>query len=92
VAAASGVRLRVDLDLLPCAARVDPRRAAESGEEYELAVVMAGVDVGAFRSATGTAIREIGVAVAAGDAGAGVEVYREGARVDLPRGYDHFSA
>lgn len=92
VAAASGVRLRIDLDLLPCARGVDARRAAESGEEYELAVVGREIDVAAFRRDTGTALREIGVVVAAGGEGAGVEVYREGARVDLPRGYDHFSA
>jgi thiamine-monophosphate kinase len=91
IAAASGVRLRVDLDRLPCAARIDPRRAAESGEEYELAVVMTGIDGAAFRRETGTAIREVGVVVAADGAAAGVEVYRDGARVDLPRGYDHFS-
>ena len=92
LAAASGVRLRVDLDLLPRAPRVEARRAAESGEEYELAVAAAALDVEAFRAATGTPLREIGVVVAAGETGPGVEVYREGARVDLPRGYDHFSS
>ena len=92
LAAASGVRLRVDLDRIPCATRVDARRAAESGEEYELAVAMLPADAAGFRRDTGTALSEIGVVVAAGAEGPGVEVYREGTRVDLPRGYDHFSA
>jgi hypothetical protein len=52
---------------------------------------MPAADVAAFVRDTGTPLGEIGVAVPPGEEGPGVEVYREGARVDLPRGYDHFS-
>ena len=64
-----------------------------SGEEYELAVVMPrDVDQDAFTRATGTPLTAIGAVLEAGDEGPAVEAYQDGARVDLPRGYDHFSS
>ena len=91
VAAASGVRVRVHLELLPCAAGVDPSRAAASGEEYELAVVMRDVDGERFARDTGTPLTEVGLVLEAEESAGAVEVFSDGARVDLPRGYDHFS-
>jgi thiamine-monophosphate kinase len=91
LAAASGVRAVVDLDRLPLVRGADPREAARSGEEYELAVSCpAELDVGRFEAEWGVRLTEVGrVEEAAG--GAGVEVRLGGARVDLAPGYDHFS-
>ena len=93
IAAASGVRIRVALERVPCVAGADPLDAMASGEEYELAVVMPrDVDQDAFTRATGTPLTAIGAVLEAGDEGPAVEAYQDGARVDLPRGYDHFSS
>lgn len=88
VAAASAVRIELDLDRLPVVAGVDPVDAAASGEEYELlAVAPDELDAGRFAAEFGLPLRRIGRVVP----GAGVEMVRHGERVDLPRGYDHFS-
>ena len=93
VAAASGVRLRVELGALPCAPDASPRDALASGEEYELAVCAppGAVDVGAFGRAFGTPLTRIGTVEAAVPGGEVVVVDDAGARVDLPTGHDHFS-
>ena len=93
LAVASGVLVRVELERLPMAAGVEPADAAASGEEYELAVTLREVDAESFARDTGTRLTEVGVVVEApaADGAAGVEVYHGGARVDPPRGYDHFS-
>jgi len=92
LAAASGVRVVLDLDRLPTVAGADAREAAGSGEEYELVVTSpAPLDERAFEAAFGTRLTGIGL-VHAGDGGAGdVEARSGGARVDLPAGYDHLS-
>ena len=92
LAAASGVRVVLDLDRLPTVPGADVRDAAGSGEEYELVVTSpVPLDDTAFEAALGTRLTEIGLVRAAeGDAGR-VEARLGGVRVDLPAGYDHFS-
>jgi thiamine-monophosphate kinase len=89
LAAASGVRAVVDLERVPCVEGVAPRAAAASGEEYELVCALPHVaDVAEFRARFGVALTEIGRV----EGGAPeLALYERGARVDLPRGYDHFS-
>jgi thiamine-monophosphate kinase len=90
LAAASGVRIELDLDHIPVADGVNPADAAASGEEYEL-VVSAPVplDLEAFVAAFRLPLTPIAHAVA-GDPG--VEVRRKGRRVANPGGHDHFSS
>jgi thiamine-monophosphate kinase len=94
LAAASGARIRVELERVPRAPGVDPADAARSGEEYELAVAVPDhFDVGACERETGVPLTEIGRVIGLGPGEApGVEVVRDGARVDLPGGYDHFTS
>jgi thiamine-monophosphate kinase len=89
LAAASGVRIEVDLDHIPVADGVTPEDAAASGEEYELVVSAPGpLDLQAFVATFRVPLTPIAHAVA-GDPG--VEVRRKGRRVANPRGHDHFS-
>jgi thiamine-monophosphate kinase len=91
VAAASGVRIVVDVDRLPAADGVDARDAARSGEEYELALTSpVALDTEGFAAAWGVPLTEIG-RVGEASGGGGVEARIGGARVDLPGGHDHFS-
>ncbi|HEU4628159.1 MAG TPA: thiamine-phosphate kinase [Gemmatimonadaceae bacterium] len=84
LAAASGVRLRLDVDAVPCVAGVRVEEALASGEEYELLVAApARLDVAAFARAFGLPLTRVG-RVEAGAPGVA-------ARVDLPHGHDHFS-
>ena len=94
VAAASGVRIVVELERLTCAPGVEPWDAARSGEEYELAIVAPpGSDVVACERETGVELTEIGRVTGVPAGGApGVEALLRGTRVDLPPGYDHFSS
>ena len=88
LAAASGVRLDLDVDLVPRLAGVELAGALASGEEYELLVAApAALDAAAFSTRFGVPITRVGrvVALAAGER-AGVR-----ARVDLPGGHDHLS-
>jgi thiamine-monophosphate kinase len=94
VAAASGVRLRVDADRLPRADGAGALEAAASGEEYELALTApADLDADAFVAALGTRLTRIGIVEACG-AGErpGVVLEQGGRRVDLPGGHDHFTS
>ncbi|HEX6964697.1 MAG TPA: thiamine-phosphate kinase [Gemmatimonadaceae bacterium] len=89
IAAASGVRLVLDLDALPT---VDGARIAEavrSGEEYELiAVSPVRLDATAFEHDFGIPLTHIGRV----EAGApGVEAYANGERVASGAGFNHFS-
>jgi thiamine-monophosphate kinase len=100
VAAASGAGVALELDHVPvaAAAMVEARRlgiapeqfAAESGEEYELLVVLPETfvadDVLAFRSVSGLALTRVGEV----RSGAGVQA-RLGGRVVALAGYDHFA-
>lgn len=89
LAAASGVRIEVDLDHIPVADGVTPEDAAASGEEYELIVSAPGpLDLQGFVATFRVPLTPIAHAVA-GDPG--VEVRRKGRRVANPRGHDHFS-
>jgi thiamine-monophosphate kinase len=88
LAAASGVRLVLDLDRLPVLPGVNPTDAAASGEEYELLVAAPKLDAEAFARELGVALTPIGH-VEAGPAE--VDARLAGARVASPRGFDHFS-
>jgi len=92
LAAASGVRITLRLDGVP---RVDGVRLDDvggGGEEYELAVVApGGLDRVAFEHEFGTALTDVGDVRPVGADGPGVDAYDGAARVDLARGWDHFS-
>jgi thiamine-monophosphate kinase len=91
MAAASGVRLTIDLDRLPLLQGCAARDAARSGEEYELLFTAAAdVDANEFTRTFGLALTAIGHV----DALVGedrVVLTSHGKRVDLEKGYDHFS-
>jgi thiamine-monophosphate kinase len=89
VAAASGVRLTIDVDAIPRAPGADVSTAQRSGEEYELLVTTRTVfDATAFQRDFGLALTQIGT-VETGDPG--VDLLIGGERVASPGGYDHFS-
>jgi thiamine-monophosphate kinase len=95
LAAASAVRIVVDVDRLPRRGAAEPDEGAAamaafaSGEEYELAVAApAGLDVARFEQEFGVPLTAVGHV----ERGASVEARLHGARVALPAGYDHFSA
>jgi thiamine-monophosphate kinase len=90
LANASGVRLELMVESLPCVAGVSPDAAAASGEEYELLVAFAPEalpDVDAFRETFDLTLTQVGGASAGNRA---VLVGTDG-RVDQPRGHDHLS-
>lgn len=90
VAAASGVRIALELDRIRCVAGVDPVEAAGSGEEYELLVALPpSAAVHDFEALFRVPLTGIGRVVAGGEPGV-TTTYR-GASVAPPRGYDHFS-
>jgi thiamine-monophosphate kinase len=94
IAAASHVRLTLDLSRLPHVDGIEPLDAAVSGEEYELLVVTrpdAELDAPAFTRAFGLPLTEIGT-VDADETQGRVDVTLGGTRVDPPGGYDHFSS
>lgn len=88
IAAASKVRIEVDLERLPCVAGVSALEAATSGEEYELAVTAPGIDVRSFSDEIGLSLTEIGQIVAGPP---GVELREGGKKIAAPAGYDHFN-
>jgi thiamine-monophosphate kinase len=98
VAAASGVRVRIDLARVPRVVGAEVGDIVAGGEEYELAVVAPALDVADFARtfAAGeeggdVTLTEIGV-VAAGESGVDIVDASGGSvRVDLTGGYDHFS-
>lgn len=88
LAAASGVRLILDLERLPLVEGiVDPVAAAASGEEYELLVALPAAFSEADAQASPTPLARIGVC----DRGTGVELRQAGRAVVPPPGYDHFA-
>ena len=90
LAAASGVRISLDLDRVPHVAGTDALTAAGSGEEYELLIALPpSAAVHDFQQLFRLPLTEVGVVGAIGSPG--VETMYRGARVAPPRGYDHFS-
>jgi thiamine-monophosphate kinase len=89
VAAASNVRIRLDLDRIPTVDGVDPIVAAQSGEEYELLLTSAiPIDCGAFGDRFGVRLTDIGMVV---DGQPGVQTTVQGRLLEVEsRGYDHF--
>ena len=91
IATASGVRLTIDLDKLPVLQGCAARDAARSGEEYELLFTApADLDASAFVRTFRLPLTVIGQV----DALSGenrVTLTSQRKRVDLEKGYDHFS-
>lgn len=92
LAAASGVRITLDLERLPLVTGATPADAASGGEEYELIVTAPDtLDRQAFEHEFGVPLTAIGNVEAAGAGAAGVETHEGARRVPLPRGHSHFS-
>jgi len=87
LAAASKVCIEVDLAHIPRVNGVSALEAASSGEEYEIVVTAAEIDVGQFSSEFGLDLTEIGRVVAGSS---GVELLNDGQPVTAPLGFDHF--
>ena len=90
LAAASDVRVVLDLGSLPCVDGIAPESAASSGEEYELLVSFApdtAPDTHEFRARFGIPLTAVGHVTT----GRGVSLEGGGDRVDLPPGHDHLS-
>ena len=91
VAAASAVAIEIDLGLVPAEAGVTAVDAATSGEEYEVVICAPReIDATAFRTAFALDLTRIGRVTGQAPEGE-VVVLQSGARVDPPRGHDHFS-
>jgi len=92
LAAASGVRIAIELARIPCWPGVTPFAAARSGEEYELLVALprafGAAGARAFRRATRIPLTRIGRCVA----GRGLLMTDNGRPITPPRGFDHFAA
>jgi thiamine-monophosphate kinase len=92
LAAASGVRAEIALELVPRWPGASPRAAAESGEEYELLVALprrfGAADAIAFRRATGLALTRIGRCTR----GQGLRLTVQGRALGPIGGFDHFPA
>ncbi|MEP7087320.1 MAG: thiamine-phosphate kinase [Gemmatimonadota bacterium] len=91
MATASGVRIQIDLDRIPLHDGVDARAAAVSGEEYELIVCAAALNVSAFERATGLRIAAIGRVMEPIPDGIGVTARINGERLAPAEGFRHFS-
>lgn len=92
IAAASRMRLTIDLERLPRLDGTTPMDAACSGEEYELLVCApATLDASAFEREFGIPITAVGRVALPGAEGEGLDVRLHGERVDLPKGHDHFA-
>jgi thiamine-monophosphate kinase len=87
IAAASKVRIEIDLERIPNAAGVSPSDAASSGEEYEIVVTAPEIDTHTYRDEFGLELTEIGRVVAGS---VGVALLDNGNPVAAPPGYDHF--
>ncbi|MFN2638451.1 MAG: AIR synthase-related protein, partial [Gemmatimonadaceae bacterium] len=87
VAAASKVRVQIELGRIPRIEGVAPLEAANSGEEYEVVVTAPSIDTEEFSAEFGLALTEIGRVVAGP---VGVELVERGDKVSVPPGFDHF--
>jgi thiamine-monophosphate kinase len=93
LAAASGMRIVLELDRLPLIAGATANDAARSGEEYELIVTAPGtLDHRAFEKEFGIPLTAVGHVEAAGTHGQGLETQNRSQPVPFPRGHSHFSA
>lgn len=91
LAAAGGVQVIVNLDRLPLSTGATAEEAAQSGEEFELLVTgPASLDAAAFEKTFGIPLTCIGAVAPPVSGEPAVEALRHGARVQLPRGHDHF--
>jgi thiamine-monophosphate kinase len=90
LAAASGVRIVLDLASLPCVEGIEPGSAASSGEEYELLVAFpadARPDTRAFGERFGVPLTAVGRLAS----GSGVSLEGGDDRVALSSGHDHLT-
>ena len=93
VAAASGVRIVIDIDRLPVIAGATTQDAAQGGEEYELIVTApATLDRAAFEREFGIPLTVVGRIESAGADGPRVEARDAAKPVPLPGGHSHFSS
>lgn len=90
LAAASAVRIELDLDRLPLVPGVTPIQAAASGEEYELLVASPiPIDADAFQTRFGVPLTQVG---AVRDGNPAVRTLLNGKSVTVPSaGFDHFA-
>lgn len=91
MAAASGVRIQIDLDALPLHEGVTAHDAAMSGEEYELIVCAPALNVSAFTRATRLSLTAVGRVMEPVPDGIGVTVRMNGERLAPAEGFSHFS-
>lgn len=93
IAAASRVHLTIDLERLPVMPGCNPADAARSGEEYELLFAAPSTfDTAAFTLAFKLQVGAIGEVSEGQESEVGTVTFRRaGKRVDLEKGYDHFS-
>lgn len=87
VAAASKVRIEIDVDRIPRVEGVSPTEAANSGEEYEIVVTAPPIDATQFSAEFGLELTEIGRVVAGSS---GVDLLQGGDKIVAPPGFDHF--
>ncbi len=87
IAAASKVCIEIDVDRIPRVDGVSSLQAANSGEEYEIAVTAPAIDIEGFVEEFGLALTEIGQVVAGSH---GVELQRGAQKISAPPGFDHF--
>lgn len=93
VAAASRVRIVLDLDQLPLEPGATADDAARSGEEYELIVCApAALDAAAFGREFSLPLTAVGRIEHSDAEGAVVVAMSGGVRVALPGGHDHFAS
>jgi len=91
LAAASGVRIELDLESLRVHAGVEARAAAVSGEEYELIVCAPALDTAAFERENHLPITAVGRVLEAVTGDAEVIVRMHGERLAIAAGFRHFS-
>ena len=91
LAAASGVRIQIDLEQLPLHEGVAARDALVSGEEYELIVCAPALNASAFTRANQLALTAIGRVLEPIPDGIGVTVRMNGERLAPAEGFRHFS-
>lgn len=93
LATASRVHLTIDLESLPVMRGCDPVEAARSGEEYELLFAAPpNLDKAAFTQEFKLPVTAIGEVSQGRDSELGTVTFKQGGqRVDLQKGYDHFS-